>query len=205
MRISASTESTASRSEWRRWTSFALSAFGEQHLQETVGLFDTGEGMFDTLDAGWSATVKLEIPLFDGFKRRGELAREKARLVQSLHTLRDAVDSVEADIRKVYQTMLERRKELEILKETVAISKERLRVQERLKELGKITDNELETFRNRFFADQDVFFRRQISLMEAQELLRQAMRFFEPLRPGNVGDPTGSSPGKETGKGESSE
>jgi outer membrane protein TolC len=196
---------------------FALSAFGEQHLQETVGGFDTGEGLFDTLDAGWSAEVRLEVPLFDGFKRRGEFARERAKLVQSLHTLRDAVDSVEADIRKDYQTLLERRKELDILKETVTISKERLRVQERLKELGKITDNELETFRNRFFADQDVFFGRQISLMEAQEQLRQAMRFFEPLRPddaaestgpprpGSVDEPTGPSPGKEAGTGEPSE
>jgi len=159
---------------------YALSAFGEQHLQESVDSFNTGYDALDPLGAGWSADVQLRIPVSDGLRRRGERAREEARLVQALHALRDAADSVETEIRKAYLTMIERRKELEILKETVYISKERLRVQERLKELGKITDNELETFRNRFFSDQDAFFGRQIALMEAQEDLRRAMRFFEP-------------------------
>ncbi len=54
-------------------------------------------------------------------------------------------------------------------------------MQERLKELGKITDNELETFRERFFADQDNYFEKQIDLVEAQERLRLAMRYFEPV------------------------
>ncbi len=165
---------------------FALSTFVEQHLQDSVDAWVSDNNLLmddlsNPIKSGWAAELELKIPIFDGLKRRGEYARERARLVQALHSVRDAVDTVEADIRKAYQTMLERRKDLEILKETVNISKERLRVQERLKELGKITDNELETFRGRFFSDQDTFFRKQISLMEAQENLRRKMRFFEPL------------------------
>jgi outer membrane protein TolC len=166
---------------------YALSAFAEQHLREqgfdAAGDFDTGYDLVDSHDQGWSAEVKLELPLFDGLRRRGEYARERAKLVQALHSLRHEADSVEARIRKAYQTILERRKELELLGETVRISKERLRVKEELKESVKeeVTDDELETFRNRFFADQDAFLRGQISLMEAQEDLRYAMRFFEPL------------------------
>ena len=53
-------------------------------------------------------------------------------------------------------------------------------VKERLKELGKISDNELETFRQRFFSDQDSYFEQQIRLIDAQERLRLAMRYFEP-------------------------
>ena len=67
----------------------------------------------------------------------------------------------------------------DILRETVRISKERLHVKERLKELGKISDNELETFRQRFFSDQDSYFEQQIRLIDAQERLRLAMRYFE--------------------------
>ena len=75
----------------------------------------------------------------------------------------------------------EETRETDILRETVRISKERLRVQDRMKELGKITDNELETFRERFFSDQDEYFEQQIRLIEAQERLRLEMRFFEPM------------------------
>lgn len=160
---------------------YSLSGFAEQHLQDRVDSWDTGDSTLNSHGPGWSADVSLSVPLFDGFKRRGEYLKQRARLLEALHSLRERIDLTEAEIRKSYQTLLERRKELEILKETVNISKERLRVQERYKELGRITDNELETFRNRFFADQDSFFQGQISLMQAQESLRHAVRHFEPL------------------------
>ena len=70
----------------------------------------------------------------------------------------------------------------EILRETVEISKKRLQINERLKELGQISDDALETFRNRFFSDQDRYFEKQLNLIEARERLRTAMRYFEPFR-----------------------
>ncbi|MHC5055180.1 MAG: TolC family protein [Planctomycetota bacterium] len=174
---------------------FAVSAFGEKHLQDEAASFSTGYGLLDTHGEGWSAELALTVPILDGRERRGELLREQGELRQAVHALRQAIDSAEADVRKAYQTMLERRKELDILRETVRISYARLGVQDRLKELGRITDNELETFRNRFFADQDAFFRGQISLMEAQEDLRHTVRFFEPL-------PARAAGGKESETGE---
>jgi outer membrane protein TolC len=163
---------------------YSLGAFAEQHFQDEVAAWSTGNSTLNAQNPGWSADVRLKVPLFDGQKRRGAYLKERALLLQSAHELRSAVDAGEAAIRKAYYTMIERRKELEILEETVAISKERLRVKERQKELvGGISDNELETFRNRFFTDQDSFFRGQISLMAAQESLRFAMRYFEPQRP----------------------
>jgi outer membrane protein TolC len=152
---------------------FAVSAFGETHLQDEVTSFSTGYGVLDTHDEGWSAELALTVPLLDGRARRGELLREQAELRQAEYALRQRIDSVEADVRKAYQTMLEQRKEL-----------------------GRITDNELETFRNRFFSDQDAFFRGQISLMQVQEDLRHTVRFFEPL-------PARGPEGKEDETGES--
>ena len=161
---------------------YSLSAFAEQHLQDEVDAWNTSDTTLDAQEPGWSADVRLTIPIFDGLARRGEYLKQRARLAQAIYSLRESIASVEVDIRKAFHTVLERRKDLEILAETVRISKERLRVQERYKELGRITDNELETFRNRFFSDQDTYFSKQISLMEAQEYLRYAMRFFEPIK-----------------------
>ena len=59
------------------------------------------------------------------------------------------------------------------------ISKERLRLQEVLKDNSMISANQLETFRERFFSDQDGYFEQQIRLIESQEELRREMRYFE--------------------------
>jgi len=159
---------------------YSLGVFAEQNLQETVESWST-DAWLNAPTSGWAAGVSVNVPLFDGFERRGERMKQRANLLGSLYALRDSIDKVEAEIRKSFQTLRERRKELTILEETKNISKKRLDVQEKFKKLGKITDDQLETFRNRFFSDQDSYFRRQISLMEAQESLRYSMRFFEPL------------------------
>jgi len=159
---------------------YSLSPFAEKHLDAPDGGFlDRGDRL-DGSEEGWFLGLELEVPLFDGLEQRGKIIRERARLSRTRHELRDAVNRVEQDVRQAYQTMLERRKELEIQRETVDISKQRLSVQEQLKELGKISDNELETFRDRFFGDQDRYFDQQITLVEAQERLRSLMRYFEP-------------------------
>ena len=77
--------------------------------------------------------LSLELPIFQGLERRGLYRKEEALLGQARHELRDNVDSVESEVRKANQTMLERRQEVDILQETVLISKERLRVQEKLR------------------------------------------------------------------------
>jgi len=160
---------------------YAVSTFAEAHSDPFDGLLEAEIDLLDEEEEGWFLGLTVELPIFEGMGRKGLLIREKAKLEEALHTLRDTVDNLELQVRKRYQSMLERRKEVDILRETVNISRKRLRVQERLKELGKISDNELETFRNRFFQDQDAYFTEQIRWIEAQEDLRFEMRFFEPL------------------------
>ncbi len=60
-----------------------------------------------------------------------------------------------------------------------AFHKERFSIKEKLRDFGKITDDELETFRNTFFAAQDSLFDQQEKLIEHQEDLRLAIRFFK--------------------------
>lgn len=160
---------------------YSLSAFAEGHADAFDGQMEADIDLLAEEEEGWFVDLSMELPVFQGLERRGNYRREQALLAQARHKLRDLIDSVESDVRKAYQTVLEQRKQVEILGETVRISKERLRVQEQLKELGRISDNELETFRERYFDDQDKFFARQISLVEAQEDLRHEMRMFEPI------------------------
>ena len=160
---------------------YAGIAFAEMHADPFDGHMYTQQDLLAEDEEGWFVALSLELPLFEGLAIRGARQKAEALLAQRRHELRNEINTVESGVRKAYQTMLERRKEVEILRDRVLISRERLKVQEKLKELGKINDNELETFRNQFFQDQDTFFTQQISLVRAQEDLRATMRYFEPL------------------------
>lgn len=162
---------------------YTLSSYAEAHADPFEGYLANESDLLDEEEEGWFVDLSLELPLFQGFERKGRYRRQKALLQKARHTLRDTADALELQVRKLYQTMLERRQEVDILRETVAISTQRLRVQERLKDLGRISDNQLETFRTKYFEDQDELFSQQIALVDAQEDLRFAMRHFEPLAP----------------------
>jgi outer membrane protein TolC len=162
---------------------YKVSAFTESHSDLIDRRFGDGFPLLGQDEEGVFAQVSIGLPLFQGLEHEGRRRQETGLLEEKEHLLRGSIDAVELTVRKAYQTLLERRQDVEILKETVTISRERLRVQERLKELGNISDNELETFRNRYFQDQDVFFTQQIGLVEAQEELRRAARWFEPALP----------------------
>jgi len=160
---------------------YSLSTYAEAHTDSFDGYLENESELLDEGVEGWFVDLSVALPVFEGLERRGTYRKEKALLDQARHLLRDKTDSIELEVRKVFQTMLEDRQQVEILRETVDISRRRLRVQERLKELGKISDNQLETFRTAYFEDQDRFFSQQITLINAQENLRYVMRYFEPL------------------------
>jgi outer membrane protein TolC len=159
---------------------YTASAFGEAYAEAYPGRFGDVSSLLQEGEEGWFMNLSIQLPVFQGLAIRGEYIKQKRLLDRYQHELRAVIEGVEAEVRKAYQTVLEQRQGVELLKETVAISRERLRVQDRLKELGKISDNELETFRTRYFADLDAFYSQQIQLVEAQENLRYSIRYFEP-------------------------
>jgi len=162
--------------------SYNVSSFSEQHMDHPRDGFVGSQGVLGPEQDGWYLGLGLEMPVFKGLERKGRTIRETALLDESRYQLRDAIDLVDADVRKSYQTLLEQRETLAILAERVQISRQRLRTKERLKELDRgVTDNELETFREQYFRDQDDYFARQIEHVAAQEQLRALMRYFEPI------------------------
>ncbi len=154
--------------------------FGERHVDEwnDSSFMSDPRSVIDER-AGWYGRIDLTLPIFRGLERTGEFKRERALLAARRHVLLDTIRTTELDVGKAYETVLEQVRQTEISEQTVRISKERLRLQEVLKEQGKISDNQLETFRDRFFEDQDRYFEQQIRLIDRQERLRREMRYFE--------------------------
>ena len=162
---------------------YSTNPFAESLIRRTdAGTFGTDSGWLGSHTSGWYLDLVLELPIFSGLQRTGTFKKERALLDRARHLLCNATAAAELDVRKAYQTVREREMSTNILRETVRISKRRLELQERLKERGRISDDQLETFRERFFNDQDAYFNGQVRLVEAQEALRTAMRYFEPLR-----------------------
>lgn len=170
---------TAGVSLVREKGTYNLKGFAEKFLKGPDSLFASVDPFYAVNSDGWRFNVAAEVPLFQGFGAFGKIKKERSLLARTTFELRRTVDSVELNVRKAYQNMLEQEKGLEILKETAEISHARLKIQETLKELGKISDNELETFRNRFFDDQSEYYNAEINWISACEELRFAMRWFE--------------------------
>ena len=72
----------------------------------------------------------------------------------------------------------EQKEQLEILKRRVDIAKKRFEINEKLKEFGKIDDNQLETFRQSFFNQQNALYSGQDSLIRAEEDIKKYL--FNP-------------------------
>ncbi len=121
-------------------------------------------------DASFSFQIKL--PLFDGFKRREETEKERKELRILRTGMRDTLEGLRRDVLKDYQDYYEQKERLEIIRRRVEISKRRLQINEKLKEFGKVDDNQLETFRNAFFSQQDQLYAGQDSLIQAEEDIR---------------------------------
>lgn len=125
------------------------------------------------------ARVQFTLPVFDGFESAGRMKSLKGKLGQAEAELRRQRDQIESEVRSAYQDLLEAREAWRIQERRVEISKRRLEIQERLKEAGRITELEIEHFRDQFFSDQDQFFLDQDNYIRAQEDLRKLMGRFE--------------------------
>ena len=159
---------------------YGFSGFAERPVRGSLTDLPTSSFIKVRADDGWFWGVDLLQPVFTGLRRTGQFKVRRSAEDFDRHFLAATIQGKDRAVGQAYQTVLEEAGTAEILEETVQISKERLSVQERLKDLGKVTDSDLETFRQRFFADQDELFEQQLRLVVAQERLRLEMRYFEP-------------------------
>jgi hypothetical protein len=67
---------------------------------------------------------------------------------------------------------------VDLAQENVNIENQRFLIKAELRDVGTITDDELETFRQLFFNAQDSLFTQQEVMIERQEDLRLSIRYF---------------------------
>jgi len=82
-------------------------------------------------------------------------------------------------VRQSCKFLAEQQFQVKLAQENVNIENEIFSIKTQLRDVGKITDDELETFRTAFFAAQDNLFRQQEFMIERQEDLRLAIRYFK--------------------------
>ncbi len=144
-----------------------------------LNLPDTNINSFDGDKHKYALTIGVNWPFYSGDDRRSVLQRERAVLDQLEARLENQRDLEAQQARTAFQTLLEARERERLQAERVNISRRRLQITQVLRDSGKVSEVSLETFRDRFFADQDALFREQNSVIEVQETLRQLMGVFE--------------------------
>ncbi len=96
-----------------------------------------------------------------------------------LPAVEDQKDRIELRVRQRYNELVEQKFQVELAKENVNIENQRFSIKTELRDVGRITDDQLETFRGKFFDAQEGLFRQQEVLIESQENLRLAIRYFK--------------------------
>jgi outer membrane protein TolC len=130
-------------------------------------------------DPGWFAGLQLRIPIIEGRAREGRRIEARAILTGLKADLEDRKDLIELTVRQSYKFLTEQEFQVQLAQTNVDIENERFIIKTELRDVGKITDDELETFRGKFFAAQDELFRQQEELIRRQENLRLAIRYFK--------------------------
>ncbi len=143
-----------------------------------LGLFPP-EAILDGPNRGWFAGVQVRFPVMRGGARRGRSIQLRAFLASLKAALADAKDQIELRVRQGYRLLLEQVYQVELARENLSIERDRLSIQEQLRDVGRIDDDALERFRENFFRAQDSHFREQERLIERQENLRIAIRYFK--------------------------
>jgi outer membrane protein TolC len=145
---------------------------------QSLGIFGDEIGLGGP-DPGWFTGLQLRIPITEGGARRGREIQAKATLNSFKAALEDQKDRIELGVRQSYKFLAEQKYQVDLEQETVNIENQRFLINTELRDVGKITDDELETFRRLFFAAQDSLFSEQESMIEHQEDLRLAIRYFK--------------------------
>lgn len=125
------------------------------------------------------AAFQVSVPLFSGFQRYGQAGAARERMYQAQTALRDREDEVERRVRELHQTLKVKTAQMEIGARRLEIVRRRLEIEERLRDFGRATDFEVETFREAFFQEQERFFQTQDAYIVALEDLRQAVGYFD--------------------------
>jgi len=148
--------------------------------RNTRNLGLVGNGIYlNGPDPGWFAGLQLRVPITEGRAREGRRIQYRAILASFKAALEDRKDLIELAVRQSYKFLTEQEFQVELAQTNVNIAYERFVIKTELRDVGRIDDDELETFRGKFFTAQEQLLVEQVSLIERQENLRLAIRYFK--------------------------
>ncbi len=150
----------------------------KEERSQSLGLFGN-EISLSGPDPGWFAGLQLRIPITEGRAREGRRIEARAILTSFKAALEDRKDRIELAVRQNYKFLTEQKFQVDLAQINVDIENERFLIKTELRDVGKITDDELETFRGKFFAAQDNLFGQQEEMIRRQENLRLSIRYFK--------------------------
>ena len=130
-------------------------------------------------DPGWYAGLQLRIPITEGGARKGRQIQARALLNSFKAALEDQKDRIELTVRQQYNFLAEQKLKVDLEQKNVDIESQRFMIQTQRRDVGRIDDDALERFRENFFRAQDGYFIEQGELIQRQENLRLAIRFFK--------------------------
>lgn len=164
---------------------WGLDVFGQPDLsgakessRQSLGIFGNNLSIGGP-DPGWFTGLQLRVPITEGGARKGRQIQAKATLKSFEANLEDQKDRIELNVRQDYRFLTEQKYQVDLAQENVNIENQRFLIKAELRDVGKITDDELETFRRLFFNAQDSLFTEQEVMIERQEDLRFAIRYFK--------------------------
>jgi outer membrane protein TolC len=150
----------------------------KESRSQSLGIFGD-EVTLGGPDPGWYAGLQLRIPITEGGARKGRQVQARAMLNSFKAALEDQKDRIELNVRKQYNFLTEQKFQVDLQQQNVDIESQRFMIQTQLRDVGRIDDDALERFRENFFREQDGLFSEQGNLIELQEDLRFAIRFFK--------------------------
>ncbi len=150
----------------------------KEDRSQSLGIF-SDEVTLGGPDPGWYAGVQLRIPITEGGARKGRQIQARALLNSYKAALEDQKDRIELTVRQQYNFLAEQKLKVGLAQKNVEIESQRFMIQTQRRDVGKIDDDALERFRENFFRAQDGLFIEQGELIQRQENLRLAIRFFK--------------------------
>ncbi len=140
-----------------------------------------GSALFPVRDSSWRYTLKVMVrfPIFSGLERRGTRVAAAARYEYARKRAIAATREAEKKTRQAFARYRLSRDILAVRRERVEIDRERYTLALVQHDLGRMSDEGLDSFRERLFRSQDSYFAQQFQVLESMEDLRALIRIMK--------------------------
>lgn len=129
-------------------------------------------------DDNFTMSLGVSWNLFDNTHRKGVSKKFLEKLNETKADLDRQNEIEELNARKAYNSLMEAKERLELQLLIVENARKRLEITRKLREHGRVSEYQLDSYRDTFFSQQDRFFTEQENLITAQETLRRVMGVF---------------------------